>query len=157
MKQIGILCSELFSYYYADLKKEIAETGLSMNQAKVLLLAGLFEDNGLSQKDMARICRTDTPAMSRTVDKLEESGYIIRKRNNEDYRCVSIRLSDSGTEKGSQIKDVFDCVYSRMFSKLSDEEEKQLVILLMKMAEESEVMEKVHSSLLSDDSPIIDN
>lgn len=150
MEQVGILCSEIFSQYNANLKKDIAETGLSLNQAKVLLLARIFEDNKLSQKDMAKICRTDTPAMSRTIDKLEESGYIIRSRKNEDSRCISIELSEKGIGMSDHIRGLFNDVYKSMFAELSEEEMDQLKGLLTKIAGENEMVKKIHNDLLSD-------
>ncbi|MEA4972763.1 MAG: MarR family transcriptional regulator [Candidatus Metalachnospira sp.] len=150
MEQIGILCSELFSEYNANIKKSIAETGLSLIQAKVLFLARIFEDNKLSQKDMAKICRTDTPAMSRTIDKLEESGYIVRSRKSEDSRCVSIELSEEGIEKSNQVRSKFNDVNGSMFSELSDDDLNELKALLTKMAGQNEIFRKIHSDLLSD-------
>lgn len=150
MEQIGILCSELFSQFNANVKKYIAETGLSLNQAKVLLLAGVFENYLLSQKDLAKICRTDTPAMSRTLDKLEESGYITRTRKNEDSRCINIALSKKGVDKSHQVCDTFDNIYDNMFSELTDEEKGQLNVILKKMAEKNEILNKINNNLISD-------
>jgi len=147
MEQIGILCSELFTQFNAEIKKDISETGLSFIQAKVLLLAGIFENYLLSQKDLANICRTDTPAMSRTIDKLEESGYIIRSRKNEDSRCVSIILSKKGVEKSNEVSNKFDNIFNMMFSVLTQDEKKQLKTLLKKLAGQNEVLRKINNNL----------
>lgn len=150
MERIGILCSELFSQFNAIIKKDIAETGLSFNQAKVLLFAGIFENYLLSQKELAKICRTDTPAMSRTIDKLEEGGYITRSRKNEDCRCVSIGLSQKGVEKSHQVCSKFDEVFDKMFTELTHEEKNQLKVILKKLAGENEILKKINNNLPSD-------
>ncbi|WP_051919323.1 MarR family winged helix-turn-helix transcriptional regulator [Basilea psittacipulmonis] len=47
---------------------------------------------------LAEQCDVDTGAMTRTLDRIEKKGYIIRQRSQKDRRSVMIILTEKGQE-----------------------------------------------------------
>ena len=100
MEQTGLLYSEFITQYNFELKKYLTSSGMPFNQAKALMLIGVFGEEDLSQKELAELCGIDTPAM--VIDKLSEEGYIIREKQTVDSRRVNLELTDKGRKKAVQ-------------------------------------------------------
>lgn len=70
---------------------------LSINAMAVL---GLLHRNGeLTVGELASLERVQPPSMTRTVNCLEEGGYVARRPHDTDGRQVLVVLSDLGREK----------------------------------------------------------
>jgi DNA-binding MarR family transcriptional regulator len=69
---------------------------LSVGQLSVL---GVLSRNGeCSIGELAALERVQPPSMTRTVNCLEEDGYVVRKAHATDRRQVVIALSDKGAQ-----------------------------------------------------------
>jgi len=70
---------------------------LSINAMAVL---GLLHRNGeLTVGELAGLERVQPPSMTRTVNCLEEGGYVARRPHDTDGRQVLVVLSDLGRER----------------------------------------------------------
>jgi DNA-binding MarR family transcriptional regulator len=70
---------------------------LSLNAMAVL---GLLHRNGeLTVGELAALERVQPPSMTRTVNCLEDGGYVARRPHDTDGRQVLVVLSDLGREK----------------------------------------------------------
>ena len=67
---------------------------LSMSQMAVL--AALFRNGEQTVGDLAAGERVQPPSMTRTVNTLEEGGYVQRRPHESDGRQVLVSLSDQG-------------------------------------------------------------
>jgi DNA-binding MarR family transcriptional regulator len=68
---------------------------LSIGQLSVLGV--LFRDGACSIGELATQERVQPPSMTRTVNCLEEAGYVVRRAHESDRRQVVIELADKGT------------------------------------------------------------
>src|SRR4029077_4523954 len=64
--------------------RALDEVGLTMKGFAAL--ATLISDGPISQQRLSRRIRMDPATMVDVIDSLEESGYIVRKRNPADRR-----------------------------------------------------------------------
>ena len=62
------------------------------------VLGSLFRRDGQSVGELARSERVQPPSMTRTVNCLEEDGYVVRASHPTDGRQVVVSLSDRGRE-----------------------------------------------------------
>jgi DNA-binding MarR family transcriptional regulator len=69
---------------------------LSVNQLSVLGV--LVREGELSIGELAAHERVQPPSMTRTVNCLEEAGYVVRGAHATDRRQVVIALSEKGSE-----------------------------------------------------------
>jgi DNA-binding MarR family transcriptional regulator len=67
---------------------------LSIGQLSVLGV--LFRDGACSIGELAAQERVQPPSMTRTVNCLEEAGYVVRRAHETDRRQVVIELADKG-------------------------------------------------------------
>jgi len=68
---------------------------LSIGQLSVL--GALYRNGECSIGELASHERVQPPSMTRTVNCLEESGYVVRRPHETDRRQVVIELADKGT------------------------------------------------------------
>ncbi|QNN53775.1 MarR family winged helix-turn-helix transcriptional regulator [Nocardioides mesophilus] len=62
------------------------------------VLGALFRNGECSVGELAALERVQPPSMTRTVNCLEEGGYVVRRPHETDRRQVVIALSQRGEE-----------------------------------------------------------
>ena len=78
--------------------------GLTLGQGHARILNCLLEEDHLTQTELAGRCRMDTTTMSRSLDKLEKSGYLVRERDPDCRRSFLICLTKAGREEPRSIR-----------------------------------------------------
>ncbi|MBO1299909.1 MULTISPECIES: MarR family winged helix-turn-helix transcriptional regulator [unclassified Enterococcus] len=107
------------------------ETGFSLTRYEILMF--LQENGECLQNKLQSDLKIDLAAISRHLKILEQKGYVIRKRNENNNREVFVSLSNKAVneltacERNHQESDDSLCV------SLSDEEIDQLTKLLDKL------------------------
>lgn len=107
------------------------ETGFSLTRYEILMF--LQKNGECLQNKLQSDLKIDLAPISRHLKILEQKGYVIRKRNENNNREVFVSLSDKAVneltecEKNHQESDDSLCV------SLSDEEIDQLTQLLDKL------------------------
>jgi DNA-binding MarR family transcriptional regulator len=72
----------------------LAQLGLTHAGMIALHLLG---PRPLSQTELAHAARVQTQTMSRTLERLEREGYVVRTRDEHDARRHSVVRTDAGT------------------------------------------------------------
>ena len=62
------------------------------------VLGSLFRNGACSVGELAAIERVQPPSMTRTVNCLEEGGYVVRGKHATDKRQVVVALSEKGEQ-----------------------------------------------------------
>ena len=78
--------------------------GLTYTQYIVFLV--LWEKDGLSVTEIGERLMLDNGTLSPMLKKLEQAGYIRRRRSREDDRVVEITLTDAGRALQEKAKDI---------------------------------------------------
>lgn len=85
------------------LKPYFLEIGLTLGQGQPRILKNLLKKDHVTQKELADICHLDVTTMSRTLDKLEQKGWLCRKRDENCRRSYRIILTEAGREKAREV------------------------------------------------------
>ena len=78
--------------------------GLTYTQYIVFLV--LWEKDGITVGEICSKLMLDNGTLSPLLKKMQQAGYIEKKRNEEDDRVVNIFLTDKGRELQEEAKDV---------------------------------------------------
>ena len=78
--------------------------GLTYTQYVVFLV--LWENDGITVGGLCERLMLDNGTVSPLLKKMQQAGYIDRKRSEEDDRVVVITLTDKGRALQEQVKDV---------------------------------------------------
>ena len=93
---IGKLINLLRSAIFAAIDKELAP--LDLTAAQYIVIASLANCKNVSAGELCKRVSYDPGAMTRMIDRLEQSGFVRRVRCQQDRRSVRLELTDSGRE-----------------------------------------------------------
>ena len=128
---LGWLTAVLHQRMAAELDKRLAEQGLSIGLWPTLMC--LWEEDNVTQVEIARKVLVQNSTTTRVIDKLETLGLVTRQPDQNSRRSYRIQL----TEKGHRLKDTVlpmpAIVNQQTLTPLSDEQQQQLVQLLRKL------------------------
>ncbi|MGO1060309.1 MarR family winged helix-turn-helix transcriptional regulator [Planococcus sp. FY231025] len=118
-----------------EVNEALKEFGLYSSQWSVLFTLKQF--GPMTQKGIWQYLNVEAPTVARTVQRLEESGWVVRKEG-EDKRERIVHLSEQAEEKVRDIEGRILKVEERLLAPLSDGEQQQLMNLLQKIGSPSE-------------------
>jgi DNA-binding MarR family transcriptional regulator len=95
-----------------------------------------------SVAELARECRLDAGAMTRTLDRLEAKGLVQRVRSSSDRRVVNLELTPEGREAARTIPAALCEVQNAFLQGLSVEEWQQLKSLLQRVLENGQQLQQ---------------
>lgn len=104
------------------LKPYYLEMGLTVGQGQPRILKNLLEHGKMTQKALAEVCGLDVTTMSRTLDKLEAMGLLVRENNPNCRRSYLISLTPDGEKKAVQVSGVFKRLEDVMCRDIPEEE-----------------------------------
>lgn len=119
-------CSRKIVSNYSHYLKPL---GITYTQYIVLMV--LWEQNGITVGDLCRRLYLDSGTVTPLLKKLEERGFLVRRRCRDDERCVRVSLTDKGREAKKEAYAIQDQICGCM--PLEKEEAQVLYKLLYKI------------------------
>ena len=114
-------------------ERRFAAFGLTMQQAGVLARCGVFAE--VSPARIAGFLGTDTAAMTRLIDQLEERGLVTRKPHPRDRRSILLEPTPPGRALLPRLRRIFMQAERTFLSGFTSSEAEQLRALLARMIE----------------------
>lgn len=99
---------------------------IGMHRAQATLLCHLFVADGMTQSEIAEQLSVQGATVTNIVQRMEESGLIVRHRDQEDNRVVRVYLTAQGRDKERSITEQFSKLESAIFADISLEERRTL-------------------------------
>lgn len=131
-KSIAILHRREQKYMISKMK----ELGIGYSGYNFLLYLEIH--SGSSQKEMGEALAVDEALAVRTMKRLEETGFIIRKKSEKNGRCYEIHLTEKGAGTVPKLRTFLFQWWSQVTQCLTGEEKDILLSSLEKMAVQSE-------------------
>jgi len=99
-----------------------------------VVLNRLWEEDGVTQKDLAERTAKDQPNTGRILDKLEKKGLISRHPDGQDRRMLIVFLTHKGGELKNELIPLAVEVLNRAQRDIRDDEIKALRMILEKIS-----------------------
>ncbi|AEH60830.1 transcriptional regulator, MarR family [Methanosalsum zhilinae DSM 4017] len=129
---IGRNISYLFRSMNIYLSKKLEPYGIGSGQFPLFMY--LIHQDGVRQETLASLLKYDKATITRSISRLEEAGYVIRKRDSLDKRIYCVYLTD----KGHNMRDVLLSLRSKLnailLRDLNPYEQKLFVSMIEKAA-----------------------
>ena len=93
---IVFLLAKAYQKAHGSFKRRLLDHGLTPTQ--YLILASLWDEEGLSAGDMGKRLVLDSATLSGVLDRMAEKGWIEKRTDPEDKRFLRIYLSDRAKE-----------------------------------------------------------
>ncbi len=87
------------------------------------VLADLERGSALTQRELAKRCGVAPSTLNHTVDHLERSGWIERRRDDSDRRLVRLALTETGHRQLQQVQEAADGQMEPMLDHLASSDE----------------------------------
>lgn len=111
--------------------------GLSLAENLVLCQVAMAPEERLRMVEIAGVLNVAKSAITKTVDRLEDRGWLARHRDAEDRRTVYATLTPAGAEVFRRAQPAFaEAVSSQLRGPLTPAEVNQLRRLLAKLMRE---------------------
>jgi DNA-binding MarR family transcriptional regulator len=108
--------------------------GLSLAENLALCQVAMAPDGRLRMVEIADLLSIGKSAVTKTIDRLEERGWVVRHRDSDDRRSVQAALTPAGAEMFRRAQPVFaDAVLGHLCGPLTSAEVSQLRRLLGKL------------------------
>lgn len=132
-ENIGKYISQLHRKGNVFINRELSKYDLSVGQFMFLL--DLYIKDGKNQEEISDNLKIDKGTTARAIKKLEEQGFVIRIKNENDKRSNKIYLTDKAKDIKENVFDILDNWNQKISMILTKEEEKTMKNILKKVCE----------------------
>ena len=109
----------------------LSRIGVTTGQLPVLLV--LFEEDGLTQAELARAVGIEQPTMALTLRRMERDGLVTRTRDASDARRSHVKLTAAAKRKKNAVLRIRDEIDAQVMSAFSPAEQKTLRKLAIRL------------------------
>ena len=95
-ESLSILVTRTHSVLNRRLIKNFKEADHPITPEQYAVLLHLWEEDGMCQISICGLTGKDKPGVTRIIDNLEKSGFVVRKPSEEDRRKKLIYLTPDG-------------------------------------------------------------
>ena len=103
-----------------DLRSALAPYGVRAGQLPVLL--ALYEEDGLTQTELAQTTAVEQPTMAATLNRMEDEGLIHREPDPDDGRRIGVFVTPAARRLERPLADAVRIVNRRALRGLSGDE-----------------------------------
>jgi DNA-binding MarR family transcriptional regulator len=103
------------------LRTPATRSGITPTRLTALSALTRYPD-GVRQGDLAELMNISAPSMTRLVEILDEAGWVERRRDPEDQRCLLIVLSPVGQKTLDTLRDESASQLSQELADLTPDE-----------------------------------
>jgi DNA-binding MarR family transcriptional regulator len=135
LRNFGFLVRDVSRLSAKHFQRNARELELSLPQCKVL--AHLSRNEGISQARLAELTETDPMTLVRTLDRMQQDGWIERRPDPADRRAHQLFLREAAKPVLQRIWKIADQARNEVLAELSSAEREQLI----------ELLERVHRTL----------
>lgn len=117
---VGFFINRTALYLKRELLHAFRQDGSTVTAEQWALLNRLWEEEGLSQAELAERTFNDKPNVTRMLAVLERNGYVYRKQSKRDRRVSEVFLTDEGKRLKAPLVDLAQDVLDRALAGLDD-------------------------------------
>lgn len=112
---------------------------VEMHRGQAVLLCTVAAQDGLTQSEIADQLSVQGATVTNMLQRMEESGLVIRRRDEADNRLVRVYVTEEGLRKERSINAQFGVMQSMLFADITDDERAVLRRLLQQMLQNMSV------------------
>ncbi|HWG84964.1 MAG TPA: MarR family transcriptional regulator [Deinococcales bacterium] len=129
---LGLALAQAARAHRQRTAEALAPLGLHVGQEMILLQ--LWQQDGLTQVELARRLRVEEPTVSRALTSLERAGLLERCRQPGLGRAISVRLTNKGRALQEPVAAAWTSVEQRLLTGLLADERQAAAELLHRIA-----------------------
>ncbi|WP_036799015.1 MarR family winged helix-turn-helix transcriptional regulator [Photobacterium marinum] len=124
---INVVANKASKQFDTELKKH----GLTVALWPTMMC--LWEEEGITQREIAQKSKVENSTTTRTLDKLEKMGLVERQTDPNSRRSFRIYLTNKGRDLKETLLPVPIAVNQSLLDSLDEDEQLEMIRLLQKM------------------------
>ncbi|ROH95279.1 MarR family transcriptional regulator [Chryseobacterium cucumeris] len=100
-----------------------------------LIIKAILENPGITQNEIGDLVFKDNASVTRMIDLMVKSEYIIRKVHPEDRRKTQLEVTDSGVKVIKEVQNIVEKNRKTALKGISNEELEVMYLALLKISE----------------------
>ena len=101
---------------------DVCTDQVDIPRGQAALLCVVAKQDGMTQSKIAEQLSVQGATVTNMLQRLEETGLVIRRRDPDDNRLVRVYVTEAGREKERSINAQLDDLQALIFKGLNDEE-----------------------------------
>lgn len=130
-EHIGRYISQIHRKTNSFITREVSKFGIGSGQ--IMFLMQLYKKDGISQEELSENLSIDKGTTCRAIKKLEEEGFLIRVKDENDKRAYKLYLTQKSKDIKVKIENILDKCEENISDDLLEEEVEVLLNLLKKI------------------------
>lgn len=127
------LCMYMQGKLLENRNKMLKAQGINETLFMALITLDAQESHSIQPSELSSALGSSRTNATRIADELEKRGWIVRRENDHDRRCLHLHMTPLGEEFLSQLlPPQYKCLHF-LWSTLNDDEQKQLEQLMRKL------------------------
>ncbi len=131
MEKLGKIFVDVTRYHRYMTHNALSKLGLGRGMPPVLEY--IIHNDGCRQSDISREGHMTPATATVMLQSMEKNGYISRKGDENDQRCIRLYITDEGRRVAELGKEAVESFDDEFFGILSEEDRETLGALLMKL------------------------
>lgn len=117
---------------YRGLSDEFMDR-IAMHRAQAALLCQLYVHEGVTQSEIGEQLAVQGATVTNILQRMEETGLVVRRRDLDDNRLVRVYLTDAGRQNERAITEQFLKLQGAVFEGIREPDREVLRRLLQRM------------------------
>ena len=136
----GFLLADVSRLLRRNFEQRVQALGLTMTQWRAI--AHLSRREGINQSVLADLLEVKPITLTRLVDRMEEAGWIERRRDPDDRRAVCLHLTDRVQPILESMHSHVDATHAAAFAGINRKDEETTLKTLAKVKANLHAAEK---------------
>ncbi len=123
LQSLGYLLNKSALYFKINALKCFKENNFSITLEQFAIMAILFRQNGLYQRQLAKLSLKDRPNITRLIDILEEKQFVYRETDPNNKRIFKVFITEAGKNQVEQISPSLKEIHNRALAGIPEEQQ----------------------------------
>lgn len=116
-------------------QRQLKAHGYTITIDQWLIIKAILENPGITQNEIGDLVFKDNASVTRMIDLMVKSEYIIRKVHPEDRRKANLDVTDSGVKVIKEVQNIVEKNRKTALKGISNEELEVMYSALLKISE----------------------
>lgn len=116
-------------------QRQLKAHGFTITIDQWLIIKAILENPGITQNEIGDLVFKDNASVTRIIDLMVKSEYIIRKVHPEDRRKTQLEVTDSGVKVIKEVQNIVEKNRKIALKGISNEELEVMYTALLKISE----------------------
>lgn len=143
IEQINRLIFQFHRQHFTRVFTLMEEIGIYKGQPPILNL--LIDHDGCTQKEMSELLQLAPATVTKTLQRMECSGFVERRTDSQDQRSTRVYLTSSGRATLQQVKKREQKIAEEVLVGFEPEERESLIDYLTRMRDNLTKVNRGHT------------